>query len=215
MRRQHNRARLSSKRDRNQAYALTEIQRLVGALGLSDAIAEQACALFESAQSKDLLMGRSLEGFAAASVYATCRVGSLARTMDEIVTVARANKSELKAAYSAMNSELGLPVGPIDPAEYLPRYTSALGLAADIESRAREYVDALCEHNAVSGKNPSGVAAACLYKAAEDFGGDITQTAVADVANVSRMTVRSTVDDLDEIGLSTCCREATNQRKTI
>jgi transcription initiation factor TFIIB len=210
MRRQHNRARFSSKRDRNQAYALTEIQRLVAALGLAEMISEQACALFESAQSNDLLTGRSLEGFAAASVYASCRVGSLARTMDEIVTVARAKKPELKTAYSAMNSELGLPVGPIDPTEYLPRYTSELDLAASVESRAHAYVDALRERNAVGGKHPSGVAAACLYKAAEDFGAEITQTAVAGVGDVSRMTVRSTVDRLEEIGVVTGRWEATS-----
>jgi len=199
MRRQHNRARLSSKRERNRAYALTEIQRIVGALGLSESLSEQACALFESAQSSDLLAGRSLEGFAAAAVYAVCRVRSLARTMDEIVTVARADRSELKAAYSAMNSELGLPVGPIDPGEYLPRYASELDLAADVEGRARAYVSALQERRRLGGKNPSGVAAACLYKAAYDLGADVTQTAAADVACVSRMTIRSTVKDLKGI----------------
>jgi len=201
MRRQHNRARLSSKRERNRAYALTEIQRIIGALGLSESLSEQACALFKSAQSNDLLAGRSLEGFAAASVYAVCRVRSLARTMDEIVTVARAERSELKAAYGAMNSELGLPVGPIDPSEYLPRYASELDLAPDVEGRAREYISALKGGRRLGGKNPSGVAAACLYKAAYDLGVDVTQTAAADVANVSRMTIRSTVKDLKEIDL--------------
>jgi len=199
MRRQHNRARLSSKADRNKVYAYTEIGRLVSSLSLPSSLREQSCALFDSAQSEDLLCGRSLEGFAAASVYATCRTRSIARTIDEIVDEARADRSELRRAYDALNRELGLPVGPISPTEYLPRYASQLDVESDVESRAREYVVKLTDSGEIGGKKPSGVAAACLYKAAFDLGVDLTQTAVAELANVTRMTVRSTVTDLKNI----------------
>lgn len=200
MRRQHNRARFSSKADRNKAYGFTEIRRLVSALSLPTPVREQACTLFESAQHEDLLCGRSLEGFSAATVYATCRVQSIARTMDEIVDQARANKNELKAAYDALNRDLGLPVGPISPVEYLPRYSSELDLEADVESRAREYATWLLESGRMGGKNPSGVAAACIYRAAYDHGVDVTQTEVADLASVSRMTIRSTAKELKNYG---------------
>ncbi|WP_049923543.1 transcription initiation factor IIB [Halopiger djelfimassiliensis] len=202
MRRQHNRARFSSKADRNKAYGFTEIRRIVSALSLPMAVREQACSLFESAQSEDLLCGRSLEGFSAASIYATCRVQSIARTMDEIVEHARADKNELKTAYDALNRELGLPVGPISPVEYLPRYASELDLGTDVENRAREYATWLLESGRLGGKNPSGVAAACLYRAAYDFGVDVTQTEAADLASVSRMTIRSTVNELKDHRLS-------------
>ena len=200
MRRQHNRARFSSKAERNKAYGFTEIRRLVSSLSLPTPVREQSCTLFESAQREDLLCGRSLEGFSAATVYATCRVQSIARTIDEIVTQARATRSELKAAYDALNRELGLPVGPISPIEYLPRYSSELGLGADVESRAREYATWLLESGRMGGKNPSGVAAACIYRATYDYGVDVTQTEVADLANVSRMTIRSTATELKNYG---------------
>lgn len=51
----------------------TEVRRIVSELALPETVREQACALFESAQTEDLLVGRSIEGFAAAAVYATCR----------------------------------------------------------------------------------------------------------------------------------------------
>lgn len=199
MRRQHSRAKCSSKSDRNRKYANIEIKRLVGALGLADSIAEQACALFASAQSEDLLYGRSLEGFAAAVVYATCRIQSITRTMDEITDVARADKGELKVAYDAMNRELGLPVGPIDPAEYIPRFATELDLDTPVENAARSYLSELTESGMVGGKNPSGVAAACLYKAGIDADADVTQKDAAAVADVSPMTVRSTVQDIDAL----------------
>jgi len=199
MRREHSRARISSKADRNKVYGFTEIRRIVARLSLPVDSRDGACALFESAQSEGLLQGRSLEGFSAASVYATCRVRSISRTVDEIVGVARAGRAELWAAYDALNRELGLPTGPIDPTEYLPRYASELGLDAAVERTAHGYVTALTEANLIGGRNPSGVAAGCLYAAAGELDVTLTQADAAEVANVSPVTVRSTVSVIDEI----------------
>ncbi|WP_423746020.1 transcription initiation factor IIB [Haladaptatus sp. SPP-AMP-3] len=198
MRRQHNRARLSSKAERNRVYGFTEIRRLVGALQLSENVRDRACVLFESAQSEDLLRGRSIEGFAAAAVYATCRASAVSRTLDEIVERARAERTELTAAYDAVNRELGLPIGPIDPREYLPRFASRLDLSMTTERRAKRFVERAEEKHLVSGRNPSGVAAACLYAAARDCDERVTQRAAAEVADVTPVTLRSTYHDLQE-----------------
>jgi transcription initiation factor TFIIB len=198
MRRQHNRAQIASKRERNQVYAFGEIKRLVSELDLTDHIQERACVLFESAQSENLLRGRSLEGFAAAAVYATCRTASISRTLGEVVAVARATENELTAAYDALNRDLGLPTGPIDPAEYLPRFASELDLPRAVERRARELVERASEENIVSGRDPSGVAAGCLYTAAAETDHDVTQAAAADVAGVTPVTLRATYKDLAE-----------------
>jgi len=198
MRREHGRARISSKSERNQVYAFTEIRRLVSALQLSGDIRDRACVLFESAQSEDLLRGRSLEGFASAAVYATCRTAAVSRTLDEILEVARASRGELKAAYDALNRDLGLPTGPIDPREYLPRFASRLDLPQAVETRAAELVERGHDENLVSGRDPSGFAAACLYTAARERGRSLTQKDAAEVADVTPVTLRSTYDDLTE-----------------
>ncbi|RQG89148.1 transcription initiation factor IIB family protein [Natrarchaeobius halalkaliphilus] len=198
LRREHNRARISSKAERNQIYGFAEIRRMYALLSLPDVVREQSCALFKSAQSEGLFQGRSLEGFAAASVYATCRTRSIARTIDEIEDVARADEGELKVAYDALNRELGLPTGPIDPAQYLARYASKLDLERAVERRARDHVATLDGRGLIGGRNPSGVAAACLYAAARERNEwtSVTQAEVADVANVSPVTIRSTVTDV-------------------
>ncbi|MFB6171251.1 MAG: transcription initiation factor IIB family protein [Haloarculaceae archaeon] len=198
MRRQHDRAKIGSKADRNQVYAFTEIRRLVGRLELPEHVRDSACVLFESAQDADLLRGRSLEGFAAAAVYATCRTASVSRTREEVIEAARASAAELKAAYAALNRELGLETGPIDPGEYLPRFASELDLAPAVERRARELVREGVEAGLVNGRNPSGFAAACLYAAAEDCDVDLTQRAAADVADVTPVTLREAYYDLTE-----------------
>lgn len=200
MRRQHNRARIATKRDRNQVYTFTEIRRLTGSLSLPERIRDHACSLFDSAQSEDLLRGRSLEGFAAACVYAACRVAGVSRTVDEVADAAKATRDEQTAAYDAINRELGLPVGPIDPAEYLPRFASKLDLDDAVERRAREYVAAAADRGISTGRNPGGVAAACLYTAGRDVGAGLTQREAADVADVTPVTLRSTYQALRSDG---------------
>ncbi|MCT9094670.1 transcription initiation factor IIB family protein [Haloarchaeobius sp. HME9146] len=191
LRRQHNRARIATKTDRNKVYGFTEIRRIVGSLSLPRSIREQACTLFESAQNEDLLRGRSIEGFASAAVYATCRVRSISRTVDEVVDESRADEAELQAAYDAMNRDLGLPTGPIDPREYLARFATELELPNSVERRARELAGDAMDDGLASGRNPSGFAAGCLYAAARDTNANLTQAAAAEVADVSTVTVRS------------------------
>jgi len=190
MRRQHDRTRIRSKAERNQVYANTEIRRVVSGLDLPDGVRDGACRLFESAQSSDLLRGRSIEGFAAAAVYAVCRTRNVARMMDEVVEQSRADRDELKAAYDSMNRELGLPTGPTHPREYVPRFASRLGVTANVETRARAIAERAHENGTTSGRDPSGVAAACLYAAARELDGSLTQVEAAEVAEVSPVTLR-------------------------
>lgn len=196
MRREHGRAQIATKAERNKVYAFTEIRRLVSHLSLPHSIRDQACTLFSSAQDEDLLRGRSLEGFAAATVYAVCRVNRVSRTLHEVLDGARATEDELRAAYDAMNRELGLPTGPVDPREYLPRFATRLDLPSAVEGTAREYVALAEDRHLVSGRNPSGVAAACLYVAAQEHGAPLTQRQAADVADVTPVTLRATSGEL-------------------
>lgn len=198
MRRQHNRARIPTKTDRNQVYSFTEIRRLVGRLELPEHVRETACTLFAAAQDEGLLQGRSLEGFAAAAVYATCRTAGVSRSRAEIVESARVNEDELAVAYDALNREVGLPTGPVAPREYLARFASKLDLPTDVERRAREFADAAEAEGIVVGRNPCGVAAACLYAAAEKLGADLTQAEAAEVADVTPVTLRTTYFDLTD-----------------
>lgn len=196
LRRQYKRTQIRSKAERNRVYAFTEIDHVINDLDLPESVKEQSCVLFESAQDEGLLQGRSLEGFAAAAVYATCRTASVSRTVEEVVEAARASRDELDAAYDALNRELGLPTGPIDPREYLARFASKLDLPATVERRARELATRAREEGIDNGRNPGGVAAACLYTAATQEDVSLTQKRAADVADVTPVTLRGTYEDL-------------------
>lgn len=197
LRRQHKRTQIRSKAERNRVYAFTEIQRLVTALDLPEHVREQSCVLFESAQDEGLLQGRSIEGFAAAVVYATCRTAEVSRTLPEVTEQAKADRGELDVAYDAMNRELGLPTGPVDPREYLARFASELDVPKRVERRARDLAREARDRGIDTGRNPGGVAAGCLYTAATRAGYDLTQQEAAAVADVTPVTLRGTYQQLE------------------
>ena len=198
LRRQHRRAQTESKRDRNKMLGFIEVRRVVSGLDLSDSIRDRACVLFESAQEEDLLVGRSIEGFAAAAVYANCRTAGVARTLHEVAGSAQSTEDELRVAYDALNRELGLPTGPIDPREYLPRFASDLDVPRNVERKGEELVQRAHDEGIVAGRNPGGVAAGCLYTAARELEHGLTQADAADAADVSPVTLRATYHALQD-----------------
>jgi transcription initiation factor TFIIB len=196
LRRQHDRTRIRSKRERNRVYGFTEIRRLADALGAPEPVRDRSCVLFGRAQDHNLLRGRTVEGFAAAAVYAACRVAEVARTTDEVVDAAKATDDEFRAAYASLNRDLNLPVRPVDPCEYLPRFADRLDLPTTVERRAASLVDEARDRGLIGGRDPGGVAGACLYAAARDADVDLTQREAASAADVTPVTVRNTYQDL-------------------
>jgi transcription initiation factor TFIIB len=198
LRKRHRRTQLRSKRERNQMQGLLEIDRMASALGLPDSIEEQASVLFRSAHDANLLKGRSIEAMATASLYAACRCSETARLFRDVLRVSRDDESSVSNAYGVLNRELGLPTPPPSPASYLPQFASELDLGQGVERRAHAVLKQAEERGIANGRNPAGVAGACLLVAARDIGGRPcpTQEEVAEVADVSPPTLRNRRDEL-------------------
>jgi transcription initiation factor TFIIB len=194
LRREQGRTARKTKREQNRMHAIFEIRRLCAGLELSDSIRDQACQLFRSAQSADLLPGRSLEAITGACVYAVCRCNRLPVTKGDIRRFSHGSGTSLESAYKTLNTELGLPTPPREPGEFLPRFVSELDLPRQgaIERRARELVDLVDESELSVGQNPRGVAAACIYQATKERerGRTVTQAELAGIAEVTPMTLR-------------------------
>ena len=201
MRREQNRGRFQSKAERNLAHGLGEVRRIASALDLSDSVRDQACQLFRSAQTEDLLRGRSIEAIAAASIYGACRCNGHSRLLDDVVDAARVEQSRVTNAYKALNTELGLPTQPVRPSEFIPQLASELDIPTNIRQRARRLAEQSESTGAVAGVKPSGFAAACLYKAGREEGRWLTQAEVAAAASVTATTLRSHRDTLNELAV--------------
>ncbi|MFC6943107.1 transcription initiation factor IIB family protein [Salinirubellus sp. GCM10025818] len=199
LRREHRRGRWSSKAEQNLAHGLTEVRRIVSALDLPRSLRDQACQLHRTATEEDLIRGRSVEAMAAASVYAACRCAGLPRTLEEVGATSAVSNERVQNSYGVLNRELELPTVPMDPIEYVPKLISTLDVSPVTRQRAVTLARKVTTSGAANGCHPAGVAAGCVYQAAQEQEERITQAELADAAEVSVMTVRAQWKQLQTI----------------
>jgi transcription initiation factor TFIIB len=199
LRKWNERFRTRDSKERNLKQALGEIDRMASALGLPENVRETASVIYRRALDENLLPGRSIEGVATAAVYAAARQANVPRSLDEVARVCRVGKSEFRRTYRYIVKQLGLEIGPADPAEYVPRFASELGASDATERRATELLAAGADAGVFSGKSPVGLAAAALYAGAMLTGEGLTQRETGEVADISEVTIRNRYTELLEV----------------
>jgi transcription initiation factor TFIIB len=198
LRKWQRRIRVSNATERNLAFALSELDRMASALGLPRNVRETAAVVYRDAIDKNLIRGRSIEGVAAAALYAACRQCSVPRTLDEIAEVSRVSRKEIGRTYRFISRELGLKLLPTSPIDYVPRFCSGLSLKGEVHSRAVEILRQAGERELTSGRGPTAVAAAAIYISSILGGERKTQREVAEVAGVTEVTIRNRYKELAE-----------------
>jgi transcription initiation factor TFIIB len=198
LRKWQRRIRVSNATERNLAFALSELDRMASAVGLPRNIRESSAMVYRDAVDKNLIRGRSIEGVAAAALYAACRQCSVPRTLDEIAEVSRVSRKEIGRTYRFISRELGLRLPPTSPLDYVPRFCSGLTLKGEVQSRCIEILRLASERELTSGRGPTGVAAAAIYIASILGGERRTQREVAEVAGVTEVTIRNRYKELAE-----------------
>ena len=177
--------------ERNLQFALSEIDRMASALGVPRSVREVASVIYRQALSEDLIRGRSIEGVSTAALYAACRKEGIPRSLEEISEVSRVDRKEIGRTYRYISQELGLEMRPVDPKKYVPRFASELELSEAVQSKANEIIETTAEQGLLSGKSPTGYAAAALYAASLLCNEKKTQREVANVAQVTEVTIRN------------------------
>ncbi|MFA5105927.1 MAG: transcription initiation factor IIB [Candidatus Micrarchaeia archaeon] len=202
MRKWHKRASIASSMERNLAIALSELDRIASYLGLPDSIRESAALLYRKCIKAELIRGRLIEAVVSAVIYATCRVQGVPRTLDEISRVSGIEKKEIGRAYRFVRRELDIEVPLTDPSQYVPKFTAALKLSGQVQEKAIQLLKKAVGKGLISGRGPTGVAAAAVYIASAIYGERRTQKEVADVAGVTEVTIRNRYRELKkELGL--------------
>jgi transcription initiation factor TFIIB len=198
LRKWQRRIRVSDATERNLAYALSELDRMASSLGLPRNVREIAAMLYRRAVEQRLIRGRSIEGVAAAALYAACRQSRIPRTLDEVAEVSRVGKKEIGRSYRFIARELRLSIPPTSPIDYVPRFISELKLLGEVQAQAIQILKMAANNGLTSGRGPTGVAAAAIYVASVLGNSRRTQREVASVARVTEVTVRNRYKELVE-----------------
>lgn len=202
MRKWHKRVSIATSMERNLVIALAELDRVSSALGLPENIKESAALLYRKAVKAELIRGRLIESVVAAVIYAICRIQLIPRTLDEISKSSGIEKKEIGRAYRFLKTELSVEVPLTDPSQYVPKFATALRLSGEIQEEAIKLIKKSLKKGLISGRGPTGVAAAALYIASAMHGEKRTQKEVADVAGVTEVTIRNRYRELKkELGL--------------
>jgi len=202
MRKWHKRASIASSTERNLAIALSELNRIASYLGLPESIREAAALTYRKCIEKGLIRGRLIESIVSAVIYAKCREYGIPRTLNEIAQISGVKKKEIGRAYRNISAELDMKIPLADPAYYVPRFTAALGLSGKVQEKAIFLMKRATKKHLISGRGPTGLAAAAVYTASVLCGEQRTQKEVADAAGITEVTIRNRYKELKrELGI--------------
>jgi transcription initiation factor TFIIB len=199
LRKQDIRSKMQESGIRNLSRAMTLLDRMASTLHLPQNIREKAAITYRKALKKDLIRGRTIEGFVAASLYAACRRAKIPRSLKEVSKASTMNLKDVARTYRLLVNELGISM-PVDyPMKFVPKIASQIKASRETDRLTMEILKVAKEKKALMGKDPRGMAAAALYMASKANGERATQREIANSAGTTEVTLRNRLRDLEDI----------------
>jgi len=186
------RIRTSAQGERSLANALTKISEAAGQLRLPDAIVEEASHIFRKSAKQSVSKSKSIAGMAAASLYLACRRKTVNRSLKEIAKATGTQERAAARYYRLLVSEVEVHyLPPPSVQKYISKLVNKEKINPRVERLALDLADRATESEISSGKTPAGLAAAYVYIASVLCSEHIPQREIAEIAEVTEVTVRN------------------------
>ncbi|MBL7079368.1 transcription initiation factor IIB [Candidatus Bathyarchaeota archaeon] len=199
LKRYDTRSKLDETWGRNLSIAMAELDRLSTVLSIPKMVKESAAFIYRQALKADLIRGRSIDAFVAASLYAACRRRKVPRPLKEISKVSTREHSEVSRSYRLLHRELKLKMPIDDPMKFVSGIASKLHVRPTTERYAVDILKRARERKGLSGKDPRGIAAAALYMACIEMDDKKIQKDVASAAGTTEVTLRNRLKGLEAV----------------
>ena len=196
LRKWHVRTRTNKSIDRNLAYAMNELDRFSSQLNLSRDLKESAAHIYRKMANKNLIRGRSIEAMLIASIYLSCKLNKVPKTLDDFLEFAMVDKKKIARCYRLILQELKININVPSPITFVPRFCAELNLSGKTQNRAAELLKLAKKYHITAGKAPTGLAGAALYVAAMQEGERRTQKEISLAAGVTEATIRNRYKEL-------------------
>jgi len=194
-----NRSKLDASGMRNLSKAMNELERLADRLHLPESANERAAVIYRRVLRRDMIKGRTISGFVAASVYAACRLAGIPRTLSEVAEASTKEGKDIARTYRYLVSELNLKM-PVDyPMKFVPRIAEQLHISREADRLSVRILREAKRERALTGKDPRGMAAAALYLACKTNDERVTQKDIAWAAGTTEVTLRNRLRDLERV----------------
>ena len=127
-----------------------------------------------------------------------CRQCGVARTLEDISQASPVSKKEVGRSYRFLIKQLDYFIKPVKPGQYVTKFCNQLTMQGKFEEIAHQILFAAKELKLTSGRGPTGIAAAASYIAAILTGERKTQREIAEIAQVTEVTIRNRYKELVE-----------------
>ncbi len=187
--------------ERNFWEAKPKLKMIASKLNIPDYIVETAWKIYSLSTKKKLIMGRSINGFISGSLYVAIRVHDFPRLLDEICDISLVPKKTMHKLIVLIIKdilpELGLKYQIITPQSLIFRFGNELNLNMPIQKKALDILQNASRNGLKQvGKDPKGIAAACVYIVAKKNGVKVTQTRLGKIAKITEVTLRSRIKQI-------------------
>jgi len=192
---------LVSSIERNLWEAKPKLKQLVNKLNIPEYIEETAWKIYSEVAKKQLTMGRTIDGFVAASLYAAIRVHEFPRLLEDVSNVSMTSRHtiirSLGLVIKEVLPELGLKYAPVSDDQLIFRFGNLLELPMPVQKEALKLlIHASKKGLQKTGKDPKGFAASVLYMAAKNSNYKMTQAEVSEIAGITEVTLRSRIKEI-------------------
>jgi transcription initiation factor TFIIB len=196
MRKWQKRTSISNALNRTLSQGFNELNKISSQMNLPRNIRERAGMLYRKAAKKKLVRGRSVEIVVVACVYTALRLAGVPRTLDELRSISKIPRRDIGRTYRFIRRELKLKTHVPNPLAYVTRFCNQLEVSQKVKNKSIEIIREASEKELISGRGPTGVAAAAIYISTVLCKEKKTQREISDVARVTEVTIRNRYKEL-------------------
>jgi transcription initiation factor TFIIB len=180
--------------------AFLEISSLCSKKNIPSHIEEEACVILKKAHNQKLTIGKSIQKTILACIYYACRLHRFPMPLGEIIERSNYNKKEIASTYRTLTRELDYS-SPNSSSlkKYLVHFCRQLGIPQFIERTCLDTLEIPNLSRDLGGRSPLSIAGALMLIFSELHGIGITQKKIAEVCQVTDVTLRNNVKAIDKL----------------
>jgi len=187
--------------ERNLCVARPKLNIIASKMNIPDYIKETAWKIYSTVALKKLTIGRTINGFIAASLYVAIRIHEFPRLFEEVCKLSMTPRLIVHHSLGIIIKEVlpkyGLKYHPITPEKLIFRFGNELRLPMKIQIKAMNIlIKAINKGLERNGKDPKGFAASVIYMAAKNTNERRTQAEVSEVAKITEVTLRKRIKEI-------------------
>ena len=199
LRRWQTRIRTSTSEERGLSNMLARISNLCEALNLPQSVLETAAKTYRVALKKRIAKSKSILGMSAASVYLACRQCNVDRGLKQVARAAGVDFRVAAKYHRLLRQEVQTDyIAPLSVDRHISRLSNLSHFNPRVERLALTLYSKTSDSKISGGKAPVGFAAAYIYISSIMLGEHLPQREIADIAEVTEVTVRNRCKEILE-----------------